>query len=133
MAIFLRVAPSAWYRLEGATREHETFQTPIFSTRYFVLFQFPFVHNRDFPVVRQVGLFIRNRKCPLRLILILDTDSTHLAANAGVGGLPVVHGDVAAVEGDLLVLPVHPGKGNQNEQMSAVPFSGERTPLEDRV
>ena len=34
MAIFLRVAPSARYRLEGATREHETFQTPIFSTRY---------------------------------------------------------------------------------------------------
>ena len=33
----------------------------------------------------------------VRLILILDTDSPHLAADAGVGGLPVVHGDVAAV------------------------------------
>ena len=48
----------------------------------------------------------------VRLILILGTDSPHLTADAGVGGLAVVHGDVAAVEGDLLVLPVHPGKRN---------------------
>ena len=45
--------------------------------------------------------------------IVYNLSEVHLAADAGVGRLPVMHGDVAAGEVDLLVLPVIPERGGK--------------------